>query len=502
MATEQNKDVEMKDADDKPLEETTSPEKSNKSKDLLTYEDIREQLKSVERGVTQKEPRFVNRAVRSLQSLRKRTNDSLLRKLVMIYYPPASPLRDPLLSFLEEPMEMGDEAPPTYRPRSSKLQSGSVLPELDVFVHLLILLRLIDSAQLDKAKVCTDALMDKLCAHNRRSVDLLSAKAYFYHSWVYESLGQLANIRSFLHSRLRTSTLHHDEEGQAVLINLLLRNYLHYNLYDQGDKLVSKSTFPDSANNNELARHLYYLGRIKATQLEYSAAYHHLLQAIRKAPQHSAVGFKQTAHKFVVVVQLLLGEIPDRATFRDPMLKKSLLPYFQLTQAVRNGDLIQFSKTLEFYGEQFQSEKTYSFIVRLRHNVIKTGIRMISLSYSRISLADIAEKLQLDSAEDAEYIVAKAIRDGVIEATIDHEQGFMRSKENIDIYATREPQEAFHQRVLFCLDLYTQSVKAMRYPPKAYRKDFESLEDRREREQQDIDLAKEIADDEDEEEFP
>ena len=38
---------------------------------------------------------------------------------------------------------------------------------------------------------------------------------------------------SFLHARLRTSTLHHDEEGQAVLINLLLRNYLHYNLYDQ-----------------------------------------------------------------------------------------------------------------------------------------------------------------------------------------------------------------------------------------------------------------------------
>ena len=38
---------------------------------------------------------------------------------------------------------------------------------------------------------------------------------------------------SFLHARLRTCTLHHDEEGQAMLINLLLRNYLHYNLYDQ-----------------------------------------------------------------------------------------------------------------------------------------------------------------------------------------------------------------------------------------------------------------------------
>lgn len=39
-----------------------------------------------------------------------------------------------------------------------------------------------------------------------------------------------------------------------------------------------------------------------------------------------------------------------------------------------------------------------------------SGVRMISLSYSRISLADIAQKLQLDSPEDAEFIVAKVTR--------------------------------------------------------------------------------------------
>ena len=66
-----------------------------------------------------------------------------------------------------------------------------------------------------------------------------------------------------------------------------------------------------------------------------------------------------------------------------------------------------FSNTLDLYGAQFHSERTYTLIVRLRHNVIKTGVRMISLSYSRISLEDIAEKLKLDSSIDAEYIVAK-----------------------------------------------------------------------------------------------
>lgn len=68
---------------------------------------------------------------------------------------------------------------------------------------------------------------------------------------------------SFLHTRLRTATLRHDADGQAVLLNLLLRNYLQFNLYDQAEKLVSKSVFPELANNNEWARYLYYTGEIK-----------------------------------------------------------------------------------------------------------------------------------------------------------------------------------------------------------------------------------------------
>lgn len=60
--------------------------------------------------------------------------------------------------------------------------------------------------------------------------------------------------------------------------------------------------------------------------------------------------------------------------------------------------------------------------------MIKTGVRMISVSYSSISLAEIAQKLHLESAEDAEYIAAKAIRDGVIEAVLDHKAGTMSSK--------------------------------------------------------------------------
>ena len=152
---------------------------------------------------------------------------------------------------------------------------------------------------------------------------------------------------------------------------------------------------------------IWHTGFIKAIQLDYNAAHDHLVSANRKAPQQTAIGFKQALHKLNTVVELLLGELPDRSIFRQQELKDALHPYFQLTQAIHAGDLGQFGHVLKTYAQQFNHDKTYTLILRLRHNVIKTGVRRISLSYSKISLIDVAEKLQLDSSEDAEYIVAK-----------------------------------------------------------------------------------------------
>lgn len=497
-SADQVTDVEMKSVDSPPGEgEAGTGDK--KDTDMITIQDIKEHTRQIEKAVQTKEPRFILRVLRSLPNTRRKLNPVVLRGIVMGFYTHSSAEKDALLAFIEEPMETENSS--SQRMRSGKSSSSPLIPEVDAYLHLLVLVKLIDAEKYKDAVQCSDQLMGKVTVQNRRTLDLVAAKCYFYHSRCYELTTQLDQIRGFLHSRLRTATLRNDFEGQAVLINCLLRNYLHYNLYDQADKLVSKSVFPETASNNEWARFLYYLGRIKAARLEYSAAHKHLVQAMRKAPQTAAVGFRQTAQKLAVTVELLLGDIPERQIFRQAALRRSLAPYFQLTQAVRMGNLQRFGEVLENFGPQFRADHTFTLILRLRHNVIKTAIRSIGLSYSRITPANIARKLGLDSPEDAEFIVAKAIRDGVIEATLDPEHGYMQSKEATDIYCTREPQLAFHQRISFCLDLHNQSVKAMRYPPKSYGKDLESAEERREREQQDLELAKEMAE-EDDDGFP
>ncbi|KAF9603249.1 hypothetical protein IFM89_034582 [Coptis chinensis] len=53
-----------------------------------------------------------------------------------------------------------------------------------------------------------------------------------------------------------------------------------------------------------------------------------------------------------------------------------------------------------------------------------------------------------------ERMVAKVIRDGTIDATIDHANGWMVSKEIGNVYSTNEPQLAFSSRIAFCLNMH------------------------------------------------
>jgi len=327
----------------------------------------------------------------------------------------------------------------------------------------------------------------------------LSAKIFFYYARTHELLGRVEDIRSDLLAFHRTATLRHNDEASVTLLNLILRNYLEYNLYDQADKFVSKTQFKEeAASNEEFARYLYYQGKIKSIQLDYTDAYSCLQGAMRKAPQHSARGFRLAVTKLACIVQCLIGEIPERSLFRQPGLQKALEPYLELVRAVRIGDLNAFHDVISKHTAVFRADKTFTLIQRLRHNVIKTGLRKINVSYSRISLNDIKNKLRLESVEDVEFIVAKAIRDKVINATIDHKNQYLQSKETVDIYSTEEPQSTFHRRITFCLNTHNDAVKAMRFPQDVHKVNPETAKERREREQE---IAKNLADEEDEGEF-
>ncbi|GAU12242.1 hypothetical protein TSUD_02090, partial [Trifolium subterraneum] len=383
-----------------------------------TLQNLKEIASIIETGSDSKEVRRISRAVRLTMALRPK-------------------LTAPLLSSFIDHDDDHEMEVDTATSAAIQTPAKHLLPELEIFCYFLVLLFLIDQKRYNEAKACSSASIDRLKNLNRRTVDVIASRLYFYYSYSYELTGDLAEIRGNLFQLHRIATLRHDELGQETLLNLLLRNYLHYNLYDQAEKLRSK------------------------------------------APRFEAHSNQQKG------------------------MEKALRPYFELTNAVRIGDLELFRNVAEKYATTFSTDGTNNLIVRLRHNVIRTGLRNISISYSRISLADVAQKLRLSSADpiaDAESIISKAIRDGAIDATLDHANKWMLSKETGDIYSTNEPQLAFNSRIAFCLNMHNEAVQALRFPKNTH-KEKEIAEKRRERQQQEQELAKHIEEEDDDDDF-
>ncbi|KAH9461872.1 hypothetical protein MJO28_003369 [Puccinia striiformis f. sp. tritici] len=522
-----------------PTKEESNQEQPNVAQTKSFESNLRTHLGLLSKAVELSEPRFTYRVLRCLTATKKKFQgadasqaEATLKLIIDVGLPSSSKIKPLLLPHLQSvtqaestDMQIDSISSTAANVKSSTTVNGAGKPtkdspplpdpssqaEHETYLSLLVIILLISRGAPNRSgfELSHRLVTDFLPHHNRRSLDPLAAKIWFYHSRFAELLqqdgshpGLWANLRSSLMSAHRTARLRRDEDSEATLLNLIVRNLLAHELWEQADRLVSKTEFPDFGKTEasvgaggmvptgQVARWLYYLGRIRTIQLNYTEAHTHLQQAIRRAPPAQiAPGFWQTTHKLFVVVELLMGDIPDRALFRGPVLKKCLQPYFEIVQAVRVGDITKFEQALSTHSSLFLADATYTLILRLRHNVIKTALRTISLAYSRIKLKDVSLKLKLDSEEDAEYVVAKAIRDGVIESRLDRSGGWMVSKEVNDIYSTSEPQEAFHQRISFCLKLHNESLEAMRFPLNQHSKELASAEAARERERE---LASEI----------
>ena len=181
-----------------------------------------------------------------------------------------------------------------------------------------------------------------------------------------------------------------------------------------------------------------------------------------------------------------MGEIPNRQVFSHPDFKKALAPYYQIVTYVKSGDMETFKKLLVSHQSLFERDKNYSLIQRLRHTVLKFGLKKLNISYSKISLKDVMAKLGLENLEETEQIVAKAIRDGVIDAILDHDNMWMKSQDIPEVYTSNDPQNMLHKRIKFCMDLHNDAVKALEYPPKEDKRDFGDLDEERSTKEEDL----------------
>ena len=338
--------------------------------------------------------------------------------------------------------------------------------EIYGFIFMILLTKVIDNRNYRDALDAVKNLITFFKTNESLTTNTLKAKAYYYLALVTEKLNNQDEIINELQQAYRTACIEIDQISQVTLINCIIRYYLNNKNIEMARSFISKTKFIENISSYEDARYLFYIGKIEAIQMNYSDSYTHLSSSFRKAPEKTGQGFKNLVNKYLILVQLLMGEIPDiKSLMKSNRVVdyEEFKPYLLMLKIVRQGNLDEFKKGIKSYEYNFKKDGTLNLVQRIRQVVIKAGLRKINLSYSRISIKDITEKLKLENEKETEYIIAKAIRDGVFLATINHEKGYVQSKEIKDIYSTFEPQRSYQSRILFLNNIFVESQKSMKY---------------------------------------
>jgi 26S proteasome regulatory subunit N3 len=295
--------------------------------------DLYTNISLLEKGVISKDARMISRVLRSSHSTARRLTAALLRPVIEHCFPVDAAERAVLLAHIDRVpapaavavVAVADEvmvdaaavsssssssssaasasegsessssaaAAAVVKPKKAPLAPKlSITPEVEAYLHLIVLTFLCAFGGDDAASLaCSSELLARIQSFNRRTLDQISARAWAQYALLQERRGReaLAALRPALLAAHRTACLRHDEPSQAVLINLILRNYLEFGLYAHADKFRLNAAFPENRSNYQHARYLYYTGRINVVQLDYSDAYTHLTEVCMTCATNDAL---------------------------------------------------------------------------------------------------------------------------------------------------------------------------------------------------------------------
>lgn len=171
---------------------------------FLTSLDLNKFIGQVKRTATTNEARYATRAVRhTFTRLRRKLTSNLLLKAINEHLP-QSDLKAKLLQYLGVNPEVCTHLLSqffTHFPKGMEVEAqpaSNVEPEVDVYLHLLVAVFLLDQKNYKASSELLKNLVNRMGAWNRRTMDSLSGKVYFYFARAHELQGLSAEIRAYV----------------------------------------------------------------------------------------------------------------------------------------------------------------------------------------------------------------------------------------------------------------------------------------------------------------
>lgn len=224
--------------------------------------------------------------------------------------------------------------------------------------------------------------------------------------------------------------------GMLALVNQLLKVYFRINklhLCRPLTRAIESSPYKAQFALAQQITYKFFVGRKAMFDSDYKAADEYLTYAFEHCHKQS-VKNKRLILTYLVPVKMLLGYMPKQKLLE----KYSLMEFWELMEAVRNGDLRNLEKVMEKHETFYIAAGIYLIVEKLKmiayRNLFKKVYLVLNLH--QIPIQSLLSALQMHGIEDVdmdevECLVANLIYDGKIKGYISHQhKKLVISKQN------------------------------------------------------------------------
>ncbi|KAG6382472.1 hypothetical protein SASPL_157860 [Salvia splendens] len=113
-------------------------------------------------------------------------------------------------------------------------------------------------------------------------------------------------------------------------------------------------------------------------------------------------------------------------------------PYLELVNSYSTGKVSEVENYVQMNKDKFENDNNLGLVKQVVSSMYKRNIQRLTQTYLTLSLQDIANTVQLNSAKEAEMHVLQMIQEGDIYATINQKDGMVRFLEDPEQYKTCE----------------------------------------------------------------
>lgn len=187
------------------------------------------------------------------------------------------------------------------------------------------------------------------------------------------------------------------------------------------------SSFNSSFDSKHLLAYFYYAGCIYAALKQFDQALFYLEQALTMPASQVSQIMVEAYKKFLLISLISRGKLPALPKYTSRVVVNQIKPmcaaYHEIAAAFASYDIDKLNALIGKHQELLAQDKNFGLVKQLQHAFFKKNIQMLTKTFITLSLADMATKVKLPSAKQAECYMLNMIKDGEIFATINQKDG-------------------------------------------------------------------------------